>query len=76
MSSAEMTLPFVADLHPHRSLGARSFRTMMAILMLIVAVYGGVFVLAGAWPVFGFLGLEIVLLYGLFRLNYRSARER
>ncbi len=72
----ETTLPFVANLHPHRSLGARGFRTMMAVMVFIVAVYGGVFVAAGAWPVLGFLGLEVALLYVLFQLNYRAARER
>src|SRR3546814_15230151 len=28
----------------------------------------------GAWPVTGFCGLEILLLYIAFRLNYRSGR--
>jgi uncharacterized membrane protein len=28
----------------------------------------------GAWPVFGFFGLDVLLLYWAFRLNYRHAR--
>jgi uncharacterized membrane protein len=31
------------------------------------------FLLAGAWPVFGFFGLDVLLVYWAFRLNYRSA---
>jgi uncharacterized membrane protein len=34
------------------------------------------FVLAGAWPVTGFFGLDVALLYLAFRLSYRSARQR
>jgi uncharacterized membrane protein len=32
------------------------------------------FLIAGAWPVFGFLGLDVLLIYWAFRLNYRAAR--
>ena len=32
--------------------------------------------LAGAWPVTGFFGLDVALLYLAFRLSYRSARQR
>ncbi|MET0632387.1 MAG: DUF2244 domain-containing protein, partial [Xanthobacteraceae bacterium] len=28
----------------------------------------------GAWPVFGFVGLDVLLVYWALRLNYRSAR--
>jgi uncharacterized membrane protein len=31
------------------------------------------FYLAGAWPVFGFCGLDVLLLYLAFRINYRTA---
>jgi uncharacterized membrane protein len=30
--------------------------------------------LQGAWPIFGFCGLDVLLFYVMFRLNYRSAR--
>jgi len=30
--------------------------------------------LIGAWPVFGFLGLDVLLVYWAFRANFRSAR--
>ena len=28
----------------------------------------------GAWPVFGFFGLDVALLYLAFHLNYRAGR--
>jgi uncharacterized membrane protein len=30
----------------------------------------------GAWPVCGFFGLDVLLVYVAFRLSYRSARQR
>ena len=30
--------------------------------------------LAGAWPVIGFLGLELLVVWGAFNLNYRAAK--
>ncbi len=32
------------------------------------------FLMIGAWPVFGFLGLDVLLVYWAFRVNYRAAR--
>jgi uncharacterized membrane protein len=37
---------------------------------------GAVFLSMGAWPVFGFFGLDVIALYLAFRLNYRAARMR
>lgn len=37
-------------------------------------VAGMAFLLMGAWPVFGFFGLDVLLVYIAFRLNYRSGR--
>src|SRR5262249_32677829 len=37
-------------------------------------IAGLVFYLAGAWPVMGFFGLDVALVYCAFKLNYRSGR--
>jgi uncharacterized membrane protein len=37
-------------------------------------VTGLLFALVGAWPVLGFFGLDVLLLYVAFKLNYRSGR--
>ena len=59
-------------LWPYRSLGPRGFRLLMiSILCLSVAVSTLFFVL-GAWPVIGFMGVEIGFVWFLFRRNYRE----
>jgi uncharacterized membrane protein len=64
---------FSAVITPHRSLGRTGFLILMAVFGGISFVAGIVFFIAGAWPVFGFFGLDVALLYWAFRLNYRAA---
>jgi uncharacterized membrane protein len=65
--------PFLfALLSPHRSLSPHGFRLLMAFFALVSILVGGFFFLIGAWPIFGFYGLDILLLYLAFRNNYRS----
>jgi uncharacterized membrane protein len=65
---------FERVLLPHRSLPVRGFHFLMLTLGLISLAVGIGFVLIGAWPVTGFFGLDVVLVYFAFRLSYRSAR--
>jgi uncharacterized membrane protein len=67
---------FRALLVPHRSLGRAGFVALMAVLMAGWAVTGIVFLSRGAWPVFGFFGLDVLAIYVAFRMNYRAARAR
>jgi uncharacterized membrane protein len=69
------TLAFERVLLPHRSLPPRGFHLLMLILGLISLAVGIGFVSIGAWPVMGFFGLDVLLVYVAFRLNYRSARR-
>jgi uncharacterized membrane protein len=64
---------FSAVLTPHRSLGPTGFLIFMLVLGGMSFVTGMVFLLLGAWPVFGFLGLDVLLVYWAFRINYRTA---
>jgi uncharacterized membrane protein len=66
---------FERVLLPHRSLPPRGFHAMMLILGLVSLAVGIGFVSVGAWPVTGFFGLDVALVYLAFRLNYRSARR-
>jgi uncharacterized membrane protein len=70
------TLHWEAVLRPHRSLPPGGFLVLMLCLAAVSFVSGVVFVLIGAWPVCGFFGLDVLLVYILFRLNYRGARMR
>jgi uncharacterized membrane protein len=67
---------FCALLTPHRSLGRTGFGLLMTALLAGAIVTGAIFLAHGAWPVSGFLGLDVALVYGAFRLNYRAARVR
>jgi uncharacterized membrane protein len=64
---------FSAVLTPHRSLGPTGFVIFMLVLGGISFAAGMVFLLAGAWPVFGFFGLDVALVYWAFKVNYRAA---
>ena len=67
---------FAAELTPYRSLGRKGFRVLLLLTGAICLLYGGFFMATGAWPIGFFFGLDFVLLYGAFWLNYRAARAR
>jgi len=79
MSDAETT-PLEAPLHfnalltPHRSLGRKGFIVLMSVLVAVNFTAGMVFLLKGAWPVLGFCGLDVALVWWAFRANYRAGR--
>ena len=64
---------FSAIITPHRSLSARGFVAVMALIGGVSFGGGMFFYLLGAWPVIGFLGLDVALVYWAFRANYRAA---
>jgi len=67
---------FATTVAPYRSLPPRRLTWIMLGLIAFCCCSSIGFVLAGAWPVTGFFGLDIALLYLAFRLSYRSARQR
>ncbi|URK86571.1 DUF2244 domain-containing protein [Rhizobium sp. RCAM05350] len=67
---------FAAELTPYRSLGIKGFKVFLLIAALMSLVHTFVFVVIGAWPIVFFFGLDFLLLFGAFWLNYRSARAR
>ena len=70
--AAEPTL-FSAIITPHRSLSSTGFVLVMALVGTLSFAGGMFFFLLGAWPVVGFLGLDVALVYWAFRANYRAA---
>lgn len=64
---------FSAVVTPYRSLNRTGFLIVMAAVSTISFAAGTVFLLMGAWPVFGFFGLDVLLVYWAFRVNYRAA---
>ncbi|WP_321334562.1 DUF2244 domain-containing protein [Breoghania sp.] len=65
---------FSAVLTPYRSLGPKGFLALMLIFGGVSFFTGLFFVSIGAWPVFGFFGLDVALVWFAFRSNYRHAR--
>ncbi|MCB1448166.1 MAG: DUF2244 domain-containing protein [Rhizobiaceae bacterium] len=67
---------FEAVITPHRSLSARGFLAVMSLIAGVSFVSGLVFWMIGAWPIVGFFGLDVALIWYAFRANYRAARVR
>ncbi len=65
-----------AVLQPHRSLPPRGFVVLMLVLAGLSFVVSLIFVLYGAWPVMPFFGVDVLLVYLAFRINYRRAKLR
>ena len=65
---------FSAIITPHRSLSGAGFLVLMTAVVGVSFAAGTLFLVLGAWPVFGFFGLDVLLVYWAFRLNYRAAR--
>lgn len=70
----EKTYLFDAILQPNTSLPPKGFLLLMTAIASVSFVAGMVFMLLGAWPVMGFFGLDVALIYLAFKTNYRWAR--
>jgi uncharacterized membrane protein len=66
---------FEAVLYPHRSQGRTGFIVLMLAIVVVSVALGIAFALAGAWPVTGFLGLDILLLFLAFRTCRRDGER-
>jgi uncharacterized membrane protein len=71
----EARLYLDAEIRPHRSLGRRGFYALMAAVGVISFIAGTAFMAIGAWPVLGFFGLDVLVVYLAFRWSYRDARR-
>ena len=63
-------------LYPYRSMNKLGFFILMFTLALISFVAGIIFMLKGAWPVFGFFGLDVLLVYIFFKINFKSGKKK
>ena len=76
MDSVNEQPVFAAELVPHRSLGRKGFCVLLVLTGAVCLLYGVFFMVTGAWPIGLFLGLDFLLLYIAFRVNYRAAKAR
>jgi uncharacterized membrane protein len=66
---------FSAVLTPHRSLSPKGFVVLMTAICIVSFGTGALFFMLGAWPVIGFMGLDVALIYLAFKLNFRALRH-
>jgi len=62
---------FSRVLRPHRSSSERAVRIVSMFVMFLFIPTGTAFLIAGAWPVFGFMGLEVLGLIFALRYNHK-----
>jgi uncharacterized membrane protein len=65
---------FSVRLTPHRSLNRRNFHVLLAVFTGASFFSTLPFVLLGAWPVAGFMGIDVAIFYFAFRANFNAAR--
>ena len=66
---------FATSLVPHRSLSPEGFRWLIRGAVAANLVIGLPMLILGAWPVMGFMGLDVWLLWFLFKRSYLDARR-
>ncbi|MEN3147708.1 DUF2244 domain-containing protein [Neorhizobium sp. IRAMC:178] len=67
---------FAAELTPYRSLGRTGFRVVLVLAGSICLLYGGFFLITGAYPIGVFFGLDFLGLYIALKMSYRSGQAR
>ena len=65
---------FAATLTPYRSLTPRGKRVVIALVAALALVPGVVFYVAGAWPVVGFMGLDVLGIWAALTISMRGGR--
>jgi uncharacterized membrane protein len=62
-------------LTPHRSLDGPAFKILFGWVIFLNLVIAGFFYKMGAWPVFGFLGIDVALVWWAFKANTKAAQR-
>lgn len=75
MSTKTQAKPlFAATLTPHRSLSPVGKRVVIGLVAALALVPGLIFYIAGAWPVVGFMGLDIVAVWIALTISMRGGK--
>lgn len=75
MADSSPAIHFSTSLRPHRSLPPEGFKWLIRAVVAANLVIGLPLYFLGAWPVVGFMGLDVALLWWLFQRNYLDARR-
>jgi uncharacterized membrane protein len=77
MSTKTQAKPiFAATLTPHRSLSPAGKRVVVGLVAALALVPGFVFYLAGAWPVVGFMGLDVLAIWIALTVSMRAGKSQ
>lgn len=75
MSTKTQAKPlFAATLTPHRSLTPNGKRVVIGLVSAMALVPGLVFYVAGAWPVIGFMGLDVLAIWAALTISMRGGK--
>ena len=75
MANSPPAVHFATSLVPHRSLSPEGFKWLIRGAIAANLLIGLPMMLLGAWPVLGFMGLDVWLLWFLFKRSYLDARR-
>ncbi|WP_421761761.1 DUF2244 domain-containing protein [Devosia sp.] len=76
MSTQTQAKPlFAAKLTPNRSLGTKGMRVVIALVAIMASIPGVLFFSLGAWPIVGFLGLDVVLVVWALSTSFRQTKR-
>lgn len=66
---------FAATLTPNRSLTRRGYRYVIALACVLATIPGIVFFSLGAWPIVGFLGLDVLAIGWALAASMKSGKQ-
>ena len=66
---------FAATLTPHRSLSRHGLRWVVATMAVGASIPGMIFFSLGAWPIVGFLGLDVLAVWWALSASMRDGRR-
>ena len=75
MADSPPAVHFATSLVPHRSLSPEGFKWLIRGAVAANLLIGVPMYLLGAWPVMGFMGLDVFLLWYMFKRSYLDARR-
>jgi uncharacterized membrane protein len=76
MSTQTQAKPlFAAKLTPNRSLGTRGMRVVIALVAILASIPGVLFFSLGAWPIVGFLGLDVIVVVWALSTSFRQSKR-
>ncbi|MEO9970601.1 MAG: DUF2244 domain-containing protein [Hyphomonadaceae bacterium] len=75
MSSEEPMIYLDEALRPNASLSPRAFVIVMTLVGIFSFAGGILYLTLGAWPVFGFFGLDMLAIWLAFKFSFRAQEQ-